>query len=50
MFGATERIAKACSEQAAYTISEEDRKNGTVQTTEDGEEIGVGGGMWHDGA
>ncbi|KAJ9155012.1 CBP3-like protein [Pleurostoma richardsiae] len=48
VYGATEQIYKACAGQAPYTISEEDRKNETVPTTDEGEEIGVGGGMWHD--
>lgn len=48
IFGATESIYKACAEPAAYTISKEDRRNGTVPTLESGEEIGVGGGIWHE--
>lgn len=49
IFGATQDIYKACSNPAMYKISEADRKAGTVPMTEDGEEIGVGGGIWHDG-
>lgn len=49
IFGATETIFKACSAPAAYKISEELRKKEDVPMTEDGEEIGVGGGVWHDG-
>ncbi|KAK7952383.1 uncharacterized protein PG986_008111 [Apiospora aurea] len=44
---ATEIIYKTCASQATYTISEEDKRNGTVQKTEDGVEIGVGKTMWH---
>ncbi|KAK7923098.1 hypothetical protein PG985_007169 [Apiospora marii] len=44
---ATEIIYKTCASQAHYTISEEDKRNGTVQKTEDGIEIGVGKTMWH---
>ncbi|KAK6865120.1 hypothetical protein PG995_001648 [Apiospora arundinis] len=44
---ATEIIYKTCASQAHYTISEEDKRNGTVQKTEDGVEIGVGKTMWH---
>ncbi|KAK8048636.1 hypothetical protein PG994_010366 [Apiospora phragmitis] len=44
---ATEVIYKTCASQATYTISEEDKRNGTVQKTEDGVEIGVGKTMWH---
>lgn len=50
IFGATESIYKACSAPAKYTISEELRKKEEVPLTEDGEEIGVGGGVWHDGS
>lgn len=49
IFGATESIYKACSAPAAYKISEELRKKEEVPTTEDGEELGIGGGVWHDG-
>ncbi len=49
LYKATEDIYNVCASQAAYTISAEDRKNGKVRTAEGGEEIGVGGGMWHDG-
>lgn len=49
IFGATETIYKACSAPAAYTISEELRKKEEVPMTKDGEEIGVGGGVWHEG-
>lgn len=50
IFGATEAIYKACSAPAKYTISEELRKKEEVPLTKDGEEIGVGGGVWHDGS
>lgn len=49
IYGATEAIYKACSAPAKYTISEELRKKENVPMTEDGEEIGVGGGVWHKG-
>lgn len=48
IYGATEKLYKACSKPTTYTISEQLRKEGKVPTTEDGEEIGVGGGIWHD--
>ncbi|KAL8419933.1 hypothetical protein RB594_002912 [Gaeumannomyces avenae] len=38
---------KFFSARAAYTISPEARKKDTIRRTEDGEEIGVGGGPWH---
>lgn len=49
IFGATEAIYKACSEPVKYTISEELRKTNDVPMTEIGEELGVGGGVWHEG-
>lgn len=48
IFGATESIYKACAAPVAYKISPELRKKEEVPMTEDGEEIGVGGGVWHD--
>ncbi|KAK4157986.1 thiolase-like protein [Chaetomidium leptoderma] len=49
IYGTTERLYKACAAQADYTIEVADRKAGKVQTTADGEEIGVSkGGPWHD--
>ncbi|KAK6216168.1 p-nitrophenyl phosphatase [Pestalotiopsis sp. IQ-011] len=44
---ATESVYKTCAAEAAYTISEEDKRNGTVKTTEEGEEIGTGSTTWH---
>lgn len=49
IFGATETIYKACSEPVKYTIPDELRKKNDVPLTEDGQELGVGGGVWHDG-
>jgi hypothetical protein len=49
IFGATESIYKACAAPVAYKISPELRKKEEVPMTEDGEEIGIGGGVWHDG-
>lgn len=49
IFGATESIYKACAAPANYKISPELRKKEEVPLTEDGEELGVGGGVWHDG-
>ena len=49
VYGATEHMYKACSAQAAYTITQADRKAGKIQILEGGEEVGFGGGMWHDG-
>lgn len=50
IYKATETMYKACAAQADYTINAADRKSGKLQTTADGEEIGVSkGGPWHDG-
>lgn len=40
---------KFFSARAAYTISPEARKKDAIQKTEEGEEIGMGGGPWHQG-
>ncbi|KAK4106765.1 hypothetical protein N658DRAFT_555563 [Parathielavia hyrcaniae] len=48
IFNATEKLYKACAAQADYAIDPADRKAGKLQTTADGEEIGVSkGGRWH---
>ncbi|KAK4186535.1 CBP3-like protein [Podospora australis] len=48
IYQATERLYKACSAQADYTIDPKSRKAGTLKTTDEGEEIGVStGGPWH---
>ncbi|KAL2019661.1 hypothetical protein VTK56DRAFT_9280 [Thermocarpiscus australiensis] len=48
IYGATERMYKACAAQADYVIEAADRKAGRLTTTADGEEIGVSkGGEWH---
>lgn len=49
IFGATESIYKACAAPATYKILPDLRKKEEVPLTEDGEELGVGGGVWHDG-
>lgn len=49
IFGATEAFYKACSAPVAYKISPELRKKEEVPITDDGEEVGIGGGVWHDG-
>ncbi|KAK4238154.1 thiolase-like protein [Achaetomium macrosporum] len=48
IYGAAERLYNACAAQADYTIDPKDRKAGKLQTTAEGEEIGVSkGGSWH---
>ncbi len=52
VYSATERIYKQCAAQADYVIDAAARKAGTLNTAEDGEEIGEGkvkGGVWHTG-
>jgi hypothetical protein len=49
IYGASELIYKTCTSQAAYDITEKDREAGKIAFGPDGEEVGVGGGMWHDG-
>ena len=46
---ATDAIYKACSKEASYRIDPVAIKADTIPKTEDGEHIGVGGGIWHDG-
>jgi len=46
---ASEKMYNVCAAQADYKILPEDRDKDAVRKGEDGEEIGVGGGMWHDG-
>ncbi|KAJ0108606.1 ubiquinol cytochrome-c reductase assembly protein Cbp3 [Diaporthe amygdali] len=48
IFGATESIYKACAAPATYKIPPELRKKEEVTLAENGEEVGVGGGVWHD--
>ncbi|KAI2639554.1 ubiquinol-cytochrome C chaperone-domain-containing protein [Hypomontagnella submonticulosa] len=45
---ATEEIYKTCAGEALYTISDKDRKAGTIPKTEEGEDIGEGTTIWHE--
>jgi len=50
IYKSTETLYKHCAAQADYTIEAADRKAGKLQTTADGEEIGLSmGGSWHSG-
>lgn len=49
VISATENIYKTCAKQADYKISLEDRKNETIPKTVDGEDLGTGSGIWHEG-
>lgn len=44
---ATEQIYRQCARGAEYGITEADRRDGKVKKTEEGEEIGVGAGLWN---
>ncbi|KAK0646151.1 ubiquinol-cytochrome C chaperone-domain-containing protein [Cercophora newfieldiana] len=46
VYGATERLVEVLCRQAAYRIDPELRKAGTVPETENGEQLGVGEGIW----
>ena len=48
-YGATEALYKECSIQADYTIPQQADNDAEVPKTEDGEDLGVGGGWWHNG-
>ncbi|KAI1168074.1 hypothetical protein F5B18DRAFT_347045 [Nemania serpens] len=45
---ATKEIYDACSKAAPYKIDPIAIKAGTIPKTPDGEDLGEGGGMWHD--
>ncbi|KAI1413729.1 ubiquinol-cytochrome C chaperone-domain-containing protein [Hypoxylon sp. FL1857] len=45
---ATANIYKTCAREALYTISDKDRKAGTIPKTAEGEDIGEGKTMWHE--
>jgi hypothetical protein len=48
-YGVTEQLYKECCKQADYTIPQARDENAEIPKTEDGEDLGVGGGWWHDG-
>jgi cytochrome b pre-mRNA-processing protein 3 len=48
-YGVTEELYKECSRQADYSIPQARDDNAEVPKTEEGEDLGVGGGWWHDG-
>ena len=50
LYSVTHGIYETVSSQADYTITEEDRRNGTIKRLEGGEEVGTGKGVWHDGS
>ncbi|SPO01132.1 related to CBP3 - required for assembly of cytochrome bc1 complex [Cephalotrichum gorgonifer] len=48
IYGGTHQIYKSVASPAAYSISAVDRENGTLETLEGGEEVGVSEGPWHE--
>jgi cytochrome b pre-mRNA-processing protein 3 len=48
-YGRTEELYKECAKQANYTIPQAADTEAELPKTEDGEDLGVGGGWWHDG-
>ncbi|KAG9232025.1 ubiquinol-cytochrome C chaperone-domain-containing protein [Amylocarpus encephaloides] len=49
-YGATEELYKACAAQADYKIEQPTDSDVDVLKTEDGEDLGTGGGWWHNEA
>lgn len=48
-FGATEAMYKECARHADYKITKPADEDVEVPKTKDGEDLGVGGGWWHEG-
>ncbi|KAG9240445.1 ubiquinol-cytochrome C chaperone-domain-containing protein [Calycina marina] len=46
-YGLTELIYKECAIQADYEMAKQAYEDAEVPKTEDGEDLGVGGGWWH---
>lgn len=49
VIAATMTIYRACAREAIYKIDPAAVAADTIAKTEEGEHIGEGGGMWHDG-
>lgn len=47
-FGATEELYKSCGAQADYSIPQALDPDAEMPKTEDGEDLGIGKGWWHD--
>ncbi|RAL59531.1 hypothetical protein DID88_006525 [Monilinia fructigena] len=47
-YGATEELYKTCGAQADYSIPQASDPDAEMPKTEDGEDLGVGKGWWHD--
>lgn len=48
-YGATEAMYKECARRADYKILKAADEDVEVPKMEDGEDLGVGGGWWHEG-
>lgn len=48
-YGFTQKLYEACSSQADYEIPQLAQKGAEVPKTADGEELGVGSGVWYKG-
>jgi hypothetical protein len=48
-YGMTELLYKECKIQADYSIPQAKDEDAEIPKTEDGEDLGVGGGWWHTG-
>ncbi|EDN92943.1 hypothetical protein SS1G_08808 [Sclerotinia sclerotiorum 1980 UF-70] len=47
-YGATEELYKTCGAQADYSIPQASDSEAEMPKTEEGEDLGVGNGWWHD--
>lgn len=48
-YGITELLYRECSTQADYEIPQAKDEDAEIPKTADGEDMGIGGGWWHDG-
>ena len=48
-YGMTELLYRECAVQADYSMPKLEDDEAEVPKTEDGEDLGVGGGWWHTG-
>lgn len=49
-YGVTEGLFKQCSAQADYTIPQAAEEDFEMPKTAEGEDLGIGGGWWHQGS
>jgi hypothetical protein len=48
-YGGTRELFRECAKHATYTVPQASQKDAEIPKTAEGEDIGVGGGWWHDG-